>query len=203
MNILKNLLFIMKAKPLIKLIGGFLVVLFTLSSCWWIRGPRRTYRVNDDSLFFTKMPPRTQSGADIIAFEVDGKPYVFPAKGSNKNHFFVPPTWRASIDREGDEKAGQYYLYFMANRKRQRFNPTVFSFTGHFKWDNGVVSIIKGGAIFRDYYSKEEQFSWTIDHIDSVKRQVAGTFSGEVTSIHDGTKTLKIENGFFDLLYSK
>lgn len=194
----------MKVKPLIKLIGGFLVVLFTLSSCWWIRGPRRTYRVNDDSLFFTKMPPRTQSGADIVAFEIAGKPYVFPAKGSNKNHFFVPPTWRASIRREVfGEKAGQYYLSFSVNRRSERFNPTRFSFSGHFKWDNDVIPIIWTGATFGAYESKEEKFLLTIDCIDSVKRQVSGTFSGEVTSIHDKTKMLKIENGFFDLLYSK
>lgn len=190
----------MNTKLLIKLIGGFLVILFTLSSCWWVKGPKRTYRINDDSLFFTKMPPRTQSGADIIAFEIDGKPYVFPAKGSNKNHFFVPPTWVVSIYLE---KGDQYYLYFTADRRRKRFNPTIFVFGGSFKWGDKVISIIQGGATFGSYESEEGQFSWTIDHIDSVKRQVAGTFSGEVTSIHDRTKTLKIENGFFDLLYSK
>ncbi|KGN98319.1 hypothetical protein HQ36_02565 [Porphyromonas gingivicanis] len=194
----------MNTKLLIKLVGGFLVILSTLSSCWWIKGPKHTYRINDDSLFFTEMPPRTQSGADIIAFEIDGKPYVFPAKGANKNHFFVPPTWRASIRQEVfGEKAGLYYLNFMVNRKSEQFNPTRFSFSGLFKWDSGVISIVEGGATFGGYESEEGQFSWTIDHIDSVKRQVAGTFSGEVTSIHDKTKTLKIENGFFDLLYSK
>ena len=96
-----------------------------------------------------------------------------------------------------------YYLDFVVDRSSERFNPTSFSFTGLFKWDNDVVPIIWVGATFGSYESEEGQFSWTIDYIDSVKRQVAGTFSGEVTSIRDRTKTLKIENGFFDLLYSK
>ncbi|MDO4722957.1 MAG: hypothetical protein Q4A57_06905 [Porphyromonas circumdentaria] len=111
-----------------------------------------------------------------------------------------PPTWVVSIYLE---KGDQYYLYFTADRRRKRFNPTIFVFGGSFKWGDEVISIIQGGATFGSYESEEGQFSWTIDYIDSVKRQVAGTFSGEVTSIHDRTKTLKIENGFFDLLYSK
>ena len=61
---------------------GIVIFLFlqaALSSCLRIGNPR--YDIDEDSLFFSRMPPRTEMGANIVAFELDGKPYVFPKEG--------------------------------------------------------------------------------------------------------------------------
>lgn len=52
---------------------GIVVFLFlqSLSSCLRIGNPR--YDIDEDSLFFSRMPPRTETGANIVAFELDGE----------------------------------------------------------------------------------------------------------------------------------
>ena len=70
---------------------GIVVFLFlqSLSSCLRIDNPR--YDIDEDSLFFSRMPPRTETGANIVAFELDGKPYVFPKEGMRKRFFLHFP----------------------------------------------------------------------------------------------------------------
>ena len=70
---------------------GIVVFLFlqSLSSCLRIGNPR--YDIDEDSLFFSRMPPRTETGANIVAFELDGKPYVFPKEGMCQSIFQAPP----------------------------------------------------------------------------------------------------------------
>ena len=51
---------------------GIVIFLFlqaALSSCLRIGNPR--YDIDEDSLFFSRMPPRTEMGANIVAFELD------------------------------------------------------------------------------------------------------------------------------------
>lgn len=62
---------------------GIVIFLFlqaALSSCLRIGGKPK-YDIDEDSLFFSRMPPRTETGTNIVAFEFDGKPYVFPKEG--------------------------------------------------------------------------------------------------------------------------
>ena len=46
----------------------FLSLQAALSSCLRIGGKPK-YDIDEDSLFFSRMPPRTETGANIVAFE--------------------------------------------------------------------------------------------------------------------------------------
>ncbi len=74
---------------------GIVVFLFLpiLSGCLRINlGGEPGYNIDEDSVFFSKMPPRTENGANIVAFELDGKPYVFPKEGMIPS-LFQAPIW--------------------------------------------------------------------------------------------------------------
>ncbi len=73
---------------------GIVVFLFLpiLPGCLRINlGGEPGYNIDEDSVFFSKMPPRTENGANIVAFEVDGVPYVFPKEGDERFSLFASP----------------------------------------------------------------------------------------------------------------
>lgn len=43
--------------------------------------------INEDSLFFAQMPPASQLGVGLVAFEINGKPYVYPYYAFPDSHF--------------------------------------------------------------------------------------------------------------------
>ena len=77
---------------------GIVVFLFlqSLSSCLRIGNPR--YDIDEDSLFLRIMPLRTVKGANIVSFELDGKPYVFPKEGMCQSIFQAPP-WVCDMEK--------------------------------------------------------------------------------------------------------
>ena len=100
---------------------GIVVFLFlqALSSCLRIGTPR--YDIDEDSLFFSRMPPRTETGANIVAFELDGKPYVFPKEGMCQSIFQAPP-WVCELKEYTENGVVKGELYWKVNRRRKKYN---------------------------------------------------------------------------------
>ena len=71
------------------ILGVFISLLPLVSGCRFFSPPK--YDIGKDSLFFSAMPPRTENGANIVAFEFDGEPYDFgeKRKGYHRTSIYV------------------------------------------------------------------------------------------------------------------
>ncbi len=185
---------------------GIVVFLFLpiLSGCLRIDlrcKPR--YNIDEDSVFFSKMPPRTENGANIVAFEVDGKPYVFPREGMHSSIFsFLPPMWECVWNNR------KYRFVIRANRSSKRYNPHTLNL--NLSLPDGKLpekgDLLKGDLWFDDYHNSE--IAITIIKYDQKKKLLCGCFSPEVLKYYEtpelNAKVLDsvfLEGGFFDLIY--
>ena len=107
---------------------GIVIFLFlqaALSSCLRIGGKPK-YDIDEDSLFFSRMPPRTETGTNIVAFEFDGKPYVFPKEGMRDYPvFFSPGNWGCLLAKKKSDQIIEYIFTWTAIRNGKKYNQSV------------------------------------------------------------------------------
>ena len=190
---------------------GIVVFLFlqALSSCLRIGTPR--YDIDEDSLFFSRMPPRTETGANIVAFELDGKPYVFPKEGMRKRFFYTFP-WRCNIMTYKEKDSTMISLNWWADRTNKRYCATKSFFQINLSEENlhqeyfetrGKLGL-GGWGCEGDYVRSEANgISFEITRHDRFRGIICGRFSGvlKTRKEEDPIEMKRIENGFFDLTY--
>ena len=191
---------------------GIVVFLFlqaALSSCLRIGGKPK-YDIDEDSLFFSRMPPRTETGANIVAFELDGKPYVFPKQGMHQE-LFLPFPWTCKIETNKKEDSTTIALHWMADRRDKRYSATKSYFYINLSEENlhqecfktrgklGIGVWYSEGAL----HSEANGISFEVTRHDRFRRIICGRFSGvlKTRKEEDPIETKRIENGCFDLTY--
>ena len=184
---------------------GIVVFLFLpiLSGCLRINlGGKPGYNIDEDSVFFSKMPPRTENGANIVAFEFDGKPYVFPKEGM-RGSLFLPPHWVCEI---GKKDSVNREFYWRAWRDKKRYNKNMSSFRVEISEEvlNKKSFSAKGLLALGGWASKDEYMRFEITKNIPSEGLICGRFSGMLKrKSEDGTYVYqKVENGFFDLRYT-
>lgn len=184
---------------------GIVVFLFLpiLSGCLRIDlrcKPR--YNIDEDSVFFSKMPPRTENGANIVAFELDGKPYVFPKEGMIPS-LFQAPIWVCNMEKMKTNGVVESNIFWMSHRKRKKYNNTHSAICIHLSEENvdQTSFVAKGYIILEKWSSEDNEFFFEVTkHIPS-EGLICGRFSG-VLRRETGEAIRKIDNGFFDLKYT-
>ena len=184
---------------------GIVVFLFlqSLSSCLRIGTPR--YDIDEDSLFFSRMPPRTETGANIVAFEFDGEPYVFPKEGMRDYPvFFSPANWGCLLAKKKTNQITEYVFTWAAGREDKKYNQT-----SAFLWTTIPECLFhqkrfstRGNLRLGGWLSGKDSLSLIVTRFVPEENLICGEFSGELEYI-DGniSKRGKITNGFFDLRY--
>ena len=186
---------------------GIVVFLFlqaALSSCLRIGGKPK-YDIDEDSLFFSRMPPRTETGANIVAFELDGEPYVFPKEGMRDYPvFFSPGNWGCLLAKKKTNQITEYVFTWAAGREDKKYNQT-----SAFLWTTIPECLFhqkrfstRGNLRLGGWLSGKDSLSLIVTRFVPEENLICGEFSGELEYI-DGniSKRGKITNGFFDLRY--
>ena len=184
---------------------GIVVFLFlqSLSSCLRIGNPR--YDIDEDSLFFSRMPPRTETGANIVAFELDGKPYVFPKEGMRDYPvFFSPGNWGCLLAKKKSDQIIEYIFTWTAIRNGKKYNQSVAFLQATIPeclFHQKSFSI-RGNLRLGGWFSGKDSLSLIVTRFVPEENLICGEFSGEL-KFADGhiSKRGKITNGFFDLRY--
>ena len=185
---------------------GIVVFLFlqSLSSCLRIGNPR--YDIDEDSLFFSRMPPRTETGTNIVAFELDGKPYVFPKEGMCQSIFQAPP-WVCELKEYTENGVVKGELYWKVNRRRKKYNNDVSCRMWITLSEENLHqdSFMTNGRIsLGSWFCEKGDIIFEVTKFDRFNGVICGKISGIMKrSAGDGTVVSKrIENGFFDLSYT-
>ena len=184
---------------------GIVIFLFlqALSSCLRIGTPR--YDIDEDSLFFSRMPPRTETGTNIVAFELDGKPYVFPKEGMRDYPvFFSPGNWVCLLAKKKTNQITEYVFTWAAGREDKKYNQTsaylrakILESLFHQKSFS-----IRGKFRLGGWHSGKDSLSLIVTRFVPEENLICGEFSGELEYINGNiSKRGKITNGFFDLRY--
>ena len=184
---------------------GIVVFLFlqSLSSCLRIGNPR--YDIDEDSLFFSRMPPRTETGANIVAFELDGKPYVFPKEGMRDYPvFFSPGNWGCLLAKKKTNQITEYVFTWAAGREDKKYNQSVA-----FLWTSIPECLfhqksfsIRANFELGLWVSGKDSLSLIVTRFVPEENLICGEFSGELEYINGQiSKRGKVTNGFFDLRY--
>ena len=184
---------------------GIVIFLFlqALSSCLRIGNPR--YDIDEDSLFFSRMPPRTETGTNIVAFELDGKPYVFPKEGMRDYPvFFSPGNWGCLLAKKKSDQIIEYIFTWTAIRNGKKYNQSVAFLQATIPeclFHQKSFSI-RGNLRLGGWFSGKDSLSLIVTRFVPEENLICGEFSGELEYI-DGniSKRGKITNGFFDLRY--
>ena len=186
---------------------GIVVSLFlqaALSSCLRIGGKPK-YDIDEDSLFFSRMPPRTEMGANIVAFEFDGKPYVFPKEGMRDYPvFFSPGNWGCLLAKKKTNQITEYVFTWTAGREDKKYNQT-----SAFLWTTIPECLFhqkrfstRGNLRLGGWLSGKDSLSLIVTRFVPEENLICGEFSGELEYINGNiSKRGKITNGFFDLRY--
>ena len=184
---------------------GIVIFLFlqSLSSCLRIGNPR--YDIDEDSLFFSRMPPRTETGANIVAFEFEGKPYVFPKEGMRDYPvFFSPGNWGCLLAKKKSDQIIEYIFTWTAIRNGKKYNQSVAFLQATIPeclFHQKSFSI-RGNLRLGGWFSGKDSLSLIVTRFVPEENLICGEFSGEL-KFADGhiSKRGKITNGFFDLRY--
>ena len=186
---------------------GIVVFLFlqaALSSCLRIGGKPK-YDIDEDSLFFSRMPPRTETGANIVAFELDGKPYVFPKEGMRDYPvFFSPGNWGCLLAKKKSDQIIEYIFTWTAIRNGKKYNQSVAFLQATIPeclFHQRSFSI-RGNLRLGGWFSGKDSLSLIVTRFVPEENLICGEFFGEL-KFADGhiSKRGKITNGFFDLRY--
>ena len=184
---------------------GIVVFLFlqSLSSCLRIGNPR--YDIDEDSLFFSRMPPRTETGTNIVAFELDGKPYVFPKEGMRDYPvFFSPGNWGCLLAKKKSDQIIEYIFTWTAIRNGKKYNQSVAFLQATIPeclFHQKSFSI-RGNLRLGGWFSGKDSLSLIVTRFVPEENLICGEFSGELEYINGNiSKRGKITNGFFDLRY--
>ena len=185
---------------------GIVVFLFlqSLSSCLRIGNPR--YDIDEDSLFFSRMPPRSETGTNIVAFEFDGKPYVFPKEGMCQSIFQAPP-WVCELKEYTENGVVKGELYWKVNRRRKKYNNDVSCRMWITLSEENLHqdSFMTNGRIsLGSWFCEKGDIIFEVTKFDRFNGVICGKISGIMKrSAGDGTVVSKrIENGFFDIAYT-
>ena len=184
---------------------GIVIFLFlqALSSCLRIGNPR--YDIDEDSLFFSRMPPRTETGTNIVAFELDGKPYVFPKEGMRDYPvFFSPGNWGCLLAKKKSDQIIEYIFTWTAIRNGKKYNQSVAFLQATIPeclFHQKSFSI-RGNLRLGGWFSGKDSLSLIVTRFVPEENLICGEFSGELEYINGNiSKRGKITNGFFDLRY--
>ena len=188
---------------------GIVVFLFlqaALSSCLRIGGKPK-YDIDEDSLFFSRMPPRTETGANIVAFELDGKPYVFPKEGMRDYFHFLGsyPNWYCYLNPIPLDEDSLLRMSFRwdASRLGKKYNSnTVAIRMDNLDEDLKKIPFSKKGTLRINSYSSDKIIFFVTKYLPE-QHLLCGTFSG---TLYEGEgenmrKVGLVKNGFFDLEY--
>lgn len=186
---------------------GIVIFLFlqaALSSCLRIGGKPK-YDIDEDSLFFSRMPPRTETGANIVAFELDGKPYVFPKEGMCQSIFQAPP-WVCELKEYTENGVVKGELYWKVNRRRKKYNDVSCRMWITLSEENlRQDSFMTNGRIsLGSWFCEKEDIIFEETRLSRSNGIICGRFSGILKRVLvNGTiESKRIENGFFDLSYT-
>ena len=187
---------------------GIVVFLFlqaALFSCLRIGGKPK-YDIDEDSLFFSRMPPRTETGTNIVAFEFDGKPYVFPKEGMCQSIFQAPP-WVCELKEYTENGVVKGELYWKVNRRRKKYNNDVSCRMWITLSEENLHqdSFMTNGRIsLGSWFCEKGDIIFEVTKFDRFNGVICGKISGIMKrSAGDGTVVSKrIENGFFDIAYT-
>lgn len=177
----------------------FISLLPLVSGCRFFSPPK--YDIDKDSLFFSAMPPRTENGANIVAFEFDGEPYVFPKEGMRQS-FFTRLPWTSKISVRKEKDTIERVFIWHADRDNKKYNASTSYIHIYLSEENLHQETFKGKGKLRlgAWHSGSEGITFEITtHIPS-RGLICGRFSGVLTKGTDVPK--KVENGFFDLKYT-
>ena len=186
---------------------GIVIFLFlqaALFSCLRIGGKPK-YDIDEDSLFFSRMPPRTETGTNIVAFEFDGKPYVFPKEGMRDYPvFFSPGNWGCLLAKKKSDQIIEYIFTWTAIRNGKKYNQSVAFLQATIPeclFHQKSFSI-RGNLRLGGWFSGKDSLSLIVTRFVPEENLICGEFSGEL-KFADGhiSKRGKITNGFFDLRY--
>ena len=188
---------------------GIVVFLFlqaALSSCLRIGGKPK-YDIDEDSLFFSRMPPRTETGTNIVAFELDGKPYVFPKEGMRDYPvFFSPGNWGCLLAKKKSDQIIEYIFTWTAIRNGKKYNQSVAFLQATIPeclFHQKSFSI-RGNLRLGGWFSGKDSLSLIVTRFVPEKNLICGEFSGELEYVNGQiSKRGKITNGFFDLRYKE
>ena len=183
---------------------GIVIFLFlqaALSSCLRIGGKPK-YDIDEDSLFFSRMPPRTETGANIVAFELDGKPYVFPKEGMCQSIFQAPP-WVCDMEKTKINGIVESEIFWMSWRKGKKYNNSYSAMCIHLSEENvdQALFVAKGYVILGEWSSEDNEISFEVTKHVPLEGLICGRFSGVLKHEREDTYQ-RIENGFFDLKYT-
>ena len=186
---------------------GIVIFLFlqaALSSCLRIGGKPK-YDIDEDSLFFSRMPPRTETGANIVAFELDGKPYVFPKEGMRDYPvFFSPGNWGCLLAKKKSDQIIEYIFTWTAIRNGKKYNQSVAFLQATIPeclFHQKSFSI-RGNLRLGGWFSGKDGLSLIVTRFVPEENLICGEFSGELEYINGQiSKRGKVTNGFFDLRY--
>ncbi|WP_311140107.1 hypothetical protein [Porphyromonas endodontalis] len=185
------------------ILGVFISLLPLVSGCRFFSPPK--YDIDKDSLFFSAMPPRTENGANIVAFEFDGESYVFPKEGMRQS-FFTRLPWTSKISVRKEKDTIERVFIWHADRDNKKYNPSTSYIHIYLSEENLHQETFKGKGKLRlgAWHSEGEGITFEITtHIPS-RGLICGRFSG-VLKGGGGVGTdapKKVENGFFDLKYT-
>ena len=186
---------------------GIVIFLFlqaALSSCLRIGGKPK-YDIDEDSLFFSRIHPRTETGTNIVAFEFDGKPYVFPKEGMRDYPvFFSPGNWGCLLAKKKSDQIIEYIFTWTAIRNGKKYNQSVAFLQATIPeclFHQKSFSI-RGNLRLGGWFSGKDSLSLIVTRFVPEENLICGEFSGEL-KFADGhiSKRGKITNGFFDLRY--
>ena len=186
---------------------GIVIFLFlqaALSSCLRIGGKPK-YDIDEDSLFFSRMPPRTETGANIVAFEFDGEPYVFPKEGMSQS-IFQAPSWVCELKEYIENGVVKGELYWKVNRRRKKYNDVSCRMWITLLEENlHQDSFMTNGRIsLGSWFCEKGDIIFEVTKFDRFNGVICGKISGIMKrSAGDGTVvSRRIENGFFDIAYT-
>ena len=188
---------------------GIVVFLFlqaALSSCLRIGGKPK-YDIDEDSLFFSRMPPRTETGANIVAFELDGKPYVFPKEGMIDHLYFLgsPPNWFCYLIPSDENSLQHFSFRWKTSRISKKYNSSSAAIRiNNMDMDEDLnkIPFPKEGFLRINSYSSDKIIFFVTKYLPE-QHLLCGTFSG---TLYEGEgenmrKVGLVKNGFFDLEY--
>lgn len=181
------------------ILGVFISLLPLVSGCRFFSLPK--YDIDKDSLFFSAMPPRTENGANIVAFEFDGEPYVFPKEGMRQSFFMAPP-WTSKISVRKEKDTIERVFTWHVSRHNKKYNASTSYIHIYLSEENlhQETFKVKGELGLGAWYSGSKGITFEITtHIPS-RGLICGRFSGVLKKGTDVPK--KVENGFFDLKYT-
>lgn len=147
-----------------------------------------------DTLLFCTMPPYTEGGYNIVAFEVNGTPYLFPKGGEGVSFHITPERWKCLWNKK------QHLFIVQTDRGDDKCNPHCL----RMRLALPVEGCLKKGDVLKgelhiDYFQNME-IPVTITRYDPKRNLLCGRFSGILRHYLIPSHTLPLEKGFFDLI---